>query len=418
MVGANHLSGGASLRERLFMEPAEIGLFMDQLRDAGIEQALVLSTCDRVEIGAVHADSDRVISAVLELFCRRSGLPRSEIDSQCVLLQGRDAVHHLFSIAASLESLVIGEPQVLGQVKESHRLSGDAGMSGVELEAVLDAAYHAAKRVRTETGIGERSVSIAAAAERLARNVHGPLENCTVLLIGGGEMGEVIVNHLRARGIGRINVTARITAQSRMLARQLGGHYLTYEELEDGLADADVVVSAIGAGHHILNRDMIARALSARRHKPVFVIDAAVPGDVHPQVNELDSAFVYDIGDLERVAHEGRAGRDAEIEAASAIIEEEVSRFLDDRAQRNAGPLVAALRGHFDAVRDDVLAANPGNAEEATRLLVNRLLHDPSETLRRLAAEDPESLEAAGKLFEELFCVVSDNKQDDEEGDR
>ncbi len=423
VVGASHRTSSATLRERLFVDDAHVPSVLGRLREAGLAQAMVLSTCDRVEVEGVHEDPDFASTVVLEVLAGHSGADRTEIDSHCYRLEGQDAVRHLFSVAASLDSMVVGEPQILGQVKESHRRASESAMIGPELGGVLAAAYRTAKRVRTETSIGERPVSIAAAAERLARNVHGDLGSCTALLIGAGDMGELIADHLRRAGLGRILVATRIASQAEDLARHLGGHVADFADLSRGLADADIVIAATGGARFVIDSAMVAAALKARRHKPVFVVDTGVPGDVHPGVDALDDVFVYDLHDLETVAVEGIAGRDAEAGAAATIVEEEVARYFRGQAERGAHPLVAALRAHFEAVRQEVLDGAPNDPAAATRLLINRLLHDPSDTLRRLAAEDGASFAEAERLIAELFGVSMDgepetSRQPHEETDR
>lgn len=405
VVGANHRTSTVALRERLLVDDGRAPMLLDRLRDNGLEQAILLATCDRVEVDVLHNDPDVATKSVLDLFSAHSGADPAEISRQCYRLEGRPAIRHLFSVAASLDSLVVGEPQILGQVKNSHRLAREKSMVGPELEGLLAAAYHAAKRVRSETSIGERPVSIAAAAERLACNVHGSLEKCAALLIGPGEMGELIAEHLRRAGLERIMVMAGILAQAEELALRLAGHFEPMENLAQRLPEADIIISAVASGRYALTREMVRDALAARRQKPVFLIDAGVPGDIEPAVNDLDSAFVYDLADLEGVAVEGLAGRDAETRAAAEIIEQEVDRFIDDQAGRAASPLVTALRAHFEETRRDILDIGSDDANSTTRLLVNRLLHGPSEVLRRMAATRDPALPEAERLMARLFGI-------------
>ena len=421
MVGANHRSSSASLRERLYFEPAETPAFLSRLRQDGIAAALALATCDRVEVMAADEDSDRAAGIILDTLSSRSGVPRADLDEQCIRLAGRAALQHLFSVASSLESLIVGEPQVLGQVRAGDRIAREAGMIDPTLDAALSGAYHAAKRVRTETAIGERPVSIAASAERIARNIHGELSTASALLVGGGEMGCMIADHLRAAGLDRLTVTARIASQAQSLSRQLGGHYGLFEELGGLLSGADIVISALGAGRPEISGDAVREAIASRRRKPVFLIDASVPGDIEAAVNDLDGAFLYDIDDLEAVASEGRSVRDSEAVAARAIVDEEVARFLLDEAGRDADPLVTALRGAFEAARRQALRDAPGDADRATELLINRLLHEPSSALRRMAGDG--SVEQARALLGRLFDIpigggpVGDADGEDEKND-
>jgi glutamyl-tRNA reductase len=412
LVGANHRTSTVALRDRLFVEDDQVTVLLDRLREKGLDQAIMLATCDRIEVGVLHDDPDFAAQCVLDFFTSYSGVDISDLDRQCYRLQGRDAVQHLFGVAASLESLVVGEPQILGQLKNSHRLAHDKSMVGAELEGLLAAAYHAAKRVRTDTSIGERPVSIAAAAERLACNVHGTLEDCAALLIGAGEMGEWIAEHLRRAGLGHIVVVANIMAQAEELALRLGGNFEPLETLADRLPEADIVISAVASGRHVLTRTMVKAALAARRQKPVFLIDAGVPGDIEPAVNELDSAFVYDLADLEGVAVEGLVGRDSETAAAAEIIEAEVERYFEVQAGREVSPLVAALRDHFEETRRDILNNSSDDTASATRLLINRLLHEPSEVLRQMASARDPALPEAERLLARLFGVRTEDDDD------
>ena len=418
LVGANHRTSTVALRDRLFVDDDQAPGLLDRLRDCGLEQAILLTTCDRIEVDVLHDDPDFAAKSVLDIFSAHSGADYAELDRQCYRLEGRPAIQHLFSVAASLDSLVVGEPQILGQLKNSHRLAQEKSMVGPDLEGLLAAAYHAAKRVRTETSIGERPVSIAAAAERLACNVHGSLGDCTALLIGAGEMGELIAEHLRRAGLGRIIVAANIMAQAEELALRLGGHFEPFENIAQCLPEADIVVSAVASGRYVLTQAMVKDALAARRQKPVFLIDAGVPVDIEPAVNDLDSAFVYDLADLEGVAVEGLVGRDAETRAAAEIIEQEVERFFDVQAARAASPLVSALRDHFEDTRRDILDNASNDTNSATRLLINRLLHGPSEVLRHMATVRDPSLPEAERLIARLFGVQADDgKSGGKDGD-
>lgn len=417
VVGTSHRTSGAAFRDRLFVDVDDQPAFLDRLRDTGVSNAVFLATCDRVEVQALHSDHDVTAHAILDLMASYSGVERRELDQQCYRLDGRAAMTHLFSVAASLDSLVVGEPQVLGQLKDCHRLAQSKSMIDTELGGILAAAYRAAKRVRTETTIGQRPVSIAAAAERLARNVHGDLAHCTALLVGAGEMGELIADHLRRAGLGRITVTARIAAQAEGLAQRVGGHHALFNVLQLCLDDSDIVITAVGTGRHAITREMISTALSHRKRRPVFLIDTGVPGDIQPSVNELDDAFVYDLAELEAVALKGLAGRDAETSSAVAVVEEEVSRYFAEQAGREISPVIAALRQHFQSVRQDVLDDEPDDAAAATRLLVNRLLHEPSDVLRSMSKDRNAALQNAESLLGTLFGVDSERKKDSVETD-
>jgi glutamyl-tRNA reductase len=347
---------------------------------------MVLSTCDRVEVLACHADREAAFRMVSDMMAERAGIAPAELAGQLYVHWDAEAVRHVFTVTASLDSQVIGEPQVLGQVKAGHRIAREAAMTGTNLEALLQAAYAAAKRVRSETAIGERPVSIAAAAVQLARDLHGDLGRCAGLLIGAGEMGELVAGELLAGGLSDLTVIHPTEARAQALARALDCHFSPYDNLVQRLAAADVVLAALGRRQYVLSADMVIAALRQRRRRPVFIVDAGIPGDVEPAVNRIDEAFLYDLGDLERVAMEGRSNREAEARAAWRIVDAEVAAFLHGRAERRAAPALTRLRAYFEAMRVEALADAGGDAERATRLLVNRLLHGPSRTLRALGA--------------------------------
>ena len=403
IVGANHKSSGLMLRDRLFVEDGAVPEFLDRLRQAGLTQALVLSTCDRVEVQAIDPGGGEAPDLIARALADHAEMAPGEIDGQLYTLWDDVAVRHVFTVAASLDSQIVGEPQVLGQVKACHRLARDAGMTGSALEAILQAAYSAAKRVRNETAIGERPVSISAAAVQIAREVHGDLDRCTALLIGAGDMGEMVARDLISAGLSQLTVTHPTEKRAEGVARALDAHVAAYDTLSVLLAEADIVLAAVGRRRHLLTGDMVTAALGTRRQKPVFIIDAAIPGDVEPAVNRIDAAFLYDLGDLEGVAMGGRADREAEAQAAWRIIDAEVEDFLRGRAERGAVPALNLLRDHFEDSRAEVLASAGHDADEATRLLVNRLLHVPSQVLKEQAAgQGREQEEAEWRTMERM----------------
>ncbi|MFQ6016941.1 MAG: glutamyl-tRNA reductase [Kiloniellaceae bacterium] len=395
VVGVNHRSATAALRDRLFAAEPDPRRLLDRIRAAGLSEAMVLSTCERLELVAVDDDPAAAAEVLLGLLARAARTDAAELGGHSFRHQGVEALRHVFAVAASLDSQMIGEPQILGQVKESHRLAAEARLMGPTLESVLQAAYAAAKRVRGETPVAEQPVSIAAAAVQVARDVHGDLSRRRGLLIGLGEMAEFMAAELQDAGLKDLVVVHGSVERAATAAHRLGCHFRPWEELAEALAGADIVVAAVGSGRYSVTAPVAEAALKRRRREAIFLIDAAVPGDVDPAVGRLDGTFVYDLEDLERVALRGKATREAATEAAWRILGEELAGFLRRRAERAAAPAVAALRRHFEAVREQVLAEGRMGAAAATRLLVNRLLHDPSEVLREAAAQPAERNPAA-----------------------
>lgn len=397
VVGANHRSSSLALRDQLFVEDAAVPAFLARLRALGLNQALVLSTCDRVEVWTVHPDQQRAAAVVTTAFAEKATLPAEALGQQLYTHAGAEAVRHCFAVTASLDSLIIGEPHIHGQVKAVHRLAREVEMTGADLEALLQAAYSAAKRVRSDTHIGERPVSIAAAAVQFAKDLHGDLDRCSALLVGAGDMGELVAEALQAGGLTRLTVTAPRLARAESVARTLNAHVRPFDSLTEALAEADIVLASLGSRHVVITAEQITQALRKRRRKPMFLVDAGIPGDIEPAVNRVEGAFLYDLTDLERVALEGRANREAAARTAWGILDEELSGFFKGRAARAAVPAIVALRDHFERARDQALREAAGDADKATRLLIHRLLHDPSEVMKDMAG-----LGAAGRPDWEL----------------
>ena len=405
VVGATRRSSTLALRDRLFIDDAAAPDFYRRLAEAGVIQAIMLSTCDRVEVQGMSEAPAAAIDAVREILAARAGEDPAEIATQLETLNGDEAVRRIFAVAASLESQVIGESQVLGQVKEGHRLAGRHGMVGPALESLLQAAYAAAKRVRNETEIAERSVTLASSAVQIARDLHGDLSGSTGLILGLGDMGDLIGGQLRLAGLGGTILTGP-SRRTEVEARRMGCNFVPFEKLEDALADADIVVTASGTGRFLVTVEAMEQALRRRKRRPVLILDSGIPADVEPAVHDLDGAFVYTLDDLEQVAREGRANREAAAADAWKIVEAAADAWRRSLAERDAVPTLVSLRNEFEAVRDEILAADPNaDAAEATRRLVNRLLHRPSEALRELAAEIGSEAErqAATRIVERLF---------------
>ena len=412
-AGLDLRSAALDLRDRIFIPEGELPGFHAELRRAGIEQAIVLSTCDRIEVLGAHADPVTATALVAALLAARAGVP--SLHGHVYALTDAAALRRIFGVAAALESQVLGEPQVLGQVKAAHQMAQAAKLMGPELEHALQAAYGAAKRTRNETAIGQRPVTLASAAIQLARDVHGDVGRCGGVLIGSGELGELLVEQLKGAGLRSLAVTGPHRVRAEETARRLTCHFFSFDGLETRLADADIAVTALGSGKHVITAPMMERVMVRRRRRPVFIVDLGVPADADPAVEALDGVFRYDLDDLEHVTMSGRASRGAAAADAWAIVEQEIATFARSRAERDAVPALVALRRHFEAVRAQVLRQANGDAARATELLVNRLLHDPSEVLRRIAAGDAQGLsdsETVSRVVAALFRL--DDPRDEE----
>lgn len=416
VVGSNHRSGTALLRDRLFVDEATLPSALARLRAAGVEQAVILSTCDRTEIQAVGDAAGHAANIVRDEFAWIGDLQKGELEDQSYTLFDDAALRHIFAVASSLDSQVIGEPQVLGQVRTSHRIATECGMVGPELDAILQAAYGVAKRVRSETDIARRPVSIASVAAQLAQDLHGDLGDCNALVVGLGDIGDLIHEQLRLAGLRNSTLTGP-SARAEAVARRAGMHFADFDTLADALVSADIVVSAAGTGRRIIDRPIVEAALKARRRKPMLLLDVAMPADMARDIEKVDDAFLYAFDDLERVALEGRSKRQAAAEEAWQIVDEALEAWHRREAEREAIPAVVAMRDYFDTAREQVLSDHPGaDAAQATRLLINRLLHRPLTAMRDIAAsgDTPGGLSSARleELVRRLFGGTSDKERD------
>jgi glutamyl-tRNA reductase len=360
----------------------------------------VLATCDRCEIWTSVDDPGAAMPKLAELIAEAALLPVGQVASQLHRLSGSEALRYAFAVAASLESQIVGEPQVLAQVKDAHRLASRAGMLEAELDAVFRSALSTGKRVRAETGIAHQSVSMAACVTALCRQVFGNPAEISALILGDSDLGEFVMQHLMEAGLARWTVAQRsIDRAEAWAARHRGLHAAALSDLDRLLPAADLTIGALDGAQIAVNRDQVKVAVRARRRAPMLFIDLAVPGDIDPRVNDVDDAFLYGLDDLERLAMRGRHEREEAAKAAWRIVDESVAAFARESEVRSAAPAVSALKAHFDAERERLLAEQPGlDAAEATRRLVNRLLHRPLTALRD-AAPDPKLEQAALNLF-------------------
>jgi glutamyl-tRNA reductase len=411
VVGTNYRTGSLELREQCALLESDLPAALEELRHAGLGEGVLIATCDRIELVSGDPAAGARLAALL---ARRSGQPALALRGLLYQHEDGAALRHLLAVACALDSHVIGEPQVLGQVKAAHRAAVEAGLVDGGLDAAFGAAFAAARRVRRETRIAECPVSIAAAAVQFARDIHGDLDGCAALLLGPGEMGELLAEHFHQAGLAQL-VICGPPARARRAAQRFASNVLPLEALDEALTRADIVIASLGSGHCVLTAPRIAAALRRRPRRPIFVIDAAIPADAEPAVNDLDGAFLYDLDDLERAAMAGRATREAASLDAWRIVDAELATLQRRRAERLAVPAVVALRAHFERVRAEVLLTASGDAEAATRLLVNRLLHDPSEVLRGLAGGTAGDIAALEDLMRRLFRLGSDEPGGEEE---
>ena len=391
-LGINHRSAPIALRERVAFSGDALPLALTQMRALpAVREAALLSTCNRTELYAVADDEGE---ALIDWLANVPG-GGSDLRSYLSHHQRRAAVRHLFRVATGLDSLVLGEPQILGQVKEAWTSARGAGALGSQLDRLFQQAFVTAKRARTETRIGNSPVSVASVAVRLAEESFARLEDSSVLLIGAGETIELAARHLAQAKVKRLMVANRTLAHAQELASRHGGVALPLAEIDRHLAQADVVFSATASREPVLQQHQVQAALKARRHRPMLLLDLAVPRDIAPDVAELKDAYLYTVDDLERSVEDNRRNRREAAEAAEAIVELQVARFSETQAISHlTGPL-RRLRAHGENAREDVLerarrqlAAGQDPEQVIERLahtLTNRLLHAPTAAVRETA---------------------------------
>ena len=396
LAGLNHRNAPVELREQVAITAEDLPEALPALRNCpGVTEALILSTCNRVELLIVYEGEAPDLP---EFLARRFGVDATGLRGHMYLYRNEEAVWHLFRVAASLDSMVVGEPQILGQVKAAYHAARAAGTIGPELERLLQQAFSVAKRVRTETGIAGSSVSIASVAVELALKIFGSLAGKRVLLVGAGKMGELAARHLLARGASSIAVTNRTLARAERLAQGFGGQVLAWERLRGEADGFDILITSTGSHEFVFHREDGQRWMQQRRGRPMFFIDIAVPRDVDPEMNRVDGIFLYDIDDLQGVAQANLADRSREAAAAEQLLSEEVERW-DRRTQTlDAVPPLLALEGSGEAMRQAELRRAAGRleglttaqreaVEALTRGLANKFLHAPLQALRAAAVE-------------------------------
>jgi glutamyl-tRNA reductase len=401
-------------------EPLAVALesLPGELRDlrerAGISELALLSTCNRVEYYFTAPDEAAAGAALLAALSERlRPQDRERLAATALRLSRRDALSHLFRVAASLESMVVGEPQVLGQVKDAFHVAAEHRSTGPVLRGLIPHVLRAAKRVRTETQIARNPVSISYVAVQLAQRIFDTLADQAVLVVGAGEMAELAVEQLRRAGIRRLILTNRTYANAVTLAERFQGTAEPFERLPELLAEADIVISSTGARGFVLTRDLVRGAMRARRGKSMFFIDIAVPRDVDPAVNELSNVYRYDVDDLQSVADANRKEREREAHAAQAIVEQEVDRYVRWSEALGAVPTVRALRERFAATGEQELAKtltqlkhlapqDQTRVQHLVRTVVNKLLHTPSMRLKQTGDAEEGRLyaDALTRLFD------------------
>ena len=413
LVGASHRTAPVELRERLDFCSRGLESAVRRLGDrASNTEAVIISTCNRAEVYIACNEPAVAVDDVLRFISEFHHLSEDQVRPHLYSHLDRDAVRHLFRVSSGLDSMIVGEPQILGQIKEAYGVATNAQTAGPLLNKLFHWAFGVGKRVRSETALAEGAVSVSFAAVSLSKKIFGTLHGRHVLVIGAGEMGKLTAMHLKAQGAASITITSRTLSHAQQLAEEVGGVVTSWDAMPQALLDADIVVTSTGAPSAILSKAQVRAAVPANRTRPLFIIDIAVPRDVAPEAAEIEQVFLYNIDDLQAIVRENLQKRGAEVTQAEQIVEEEVAKFGTWQRSREAVPTIVALRQRFEHIRkselerlDFKLAGLPPDArqrvDEVTRLIIEKLLLTPTEQLK--TADDLQLMSQYAEALHRLF---------------
>ena len=413
VTGMSHRTAPLEVREQLALEEDKVRQILGDLSGRGLlTEVMILSTCNRVEVYGVAEVPGEARSAAFSLLGAQRGLRLPDLEALLYTKTEEDAVLHVFRVAASLDSMVLGEPQILGQVKDAFALAQSSSTVGPLLHTLMTQAFNVAKKVRTETEIGRLAVSVSFAAVELARKIFGSLEGKSVLLVGAGEMGELAARHLVDQGSLPVYVTNRTRSRAEELARALAGTAVPFDQLDASMESVDIVITSTAAPEPIIRAAEVQRAMHARRSRPLFFIDIAVPRNVEAAVNGLPNVFCYDVDDLRGVVESNLRERQREAQRAEALVQREVERFAERLKDLEVVPTIVSLREKLEAVRraevDRALARLPNADAETRRIIealseaiINKVLHAPTVKLRDSSRQGhgPRWIELISELF-------------------
>ena len=411
-IGLNHKTASVELRECIAFSKDDSAIALQTLhRKPYINEIILFSTCNRVEVLLVTTNTSEAIAETKKFIADSNELPLDQFENALYTHVNDEAVRHIFRVASSLDSMVIGEPQILGQIKDAYRSASDLKTSGVILNRLLHRTFSVAKRIRSETGIGDRAVSISYAAVELGKKIFGSLENKKILLIGAGEMAELAVEHLIRNKTGEILVANRTFETGVELAKQFNGKAIKFEEISESLKSVDIIISSTGSPDFVIARNTVKSVIRTRRNRPLFFIDIAVPRDIDPEVNWLTNSYVYDIDDLQGVIDENLEDRQREAIKGERIIDETVIGFRNWYLSLEVVPTIVALRNKLESIAENevnkTLKSNqlPPQSNESikkmTAAIINKVLHGPTLFLKESGMDDNKSqhIDMIRKLF-------------------
>ena len=422
VVGLSHKTAPIEVREKLNFPEATVPDALRKLMSyEGVRESLILSTCNRVEIYASVPDSAKGIDSIKQFISDYHQLSREVLEQSLYVYPDAQGVRHTFRVASSLDSMVVGEAQILGQLKEAFDIALKTKTTSTILNKLTKKAISVAKRVRTETKLAEGAVSISSAAVELAKKIFGELTGKTVMLLGAGEMAELAAQHLLGNGVKNIMVANRTFERAEELAKEFKGDAIRFEHFPDAMVMADILICATGAPKYVVHRDMVSRALKERRNKPIFMIDISNPRNIDPEVDKVDNVYLYDIDDLQSKVDINTEGRAKEAERAEEIVANEVETYLQWERALDAVPTIVDLREKIEDIRkrelDKTMGSFEGINEDQKRALeamsqaiVNKLLHAPLVVLKQ-AASNPDTSDNTIAVARKLFNLDKELKK-------
>lgn len=408
ILGLNHNTAPVEIREQVVFAGDEVGRALTRLTELeGVDEAVLLSTCNRTEFYIITSDGGR---DRLRAWLHDDRHLDPAFGGSLFTMESEEAIRHIFRVACGLDSMVLGEPQILGQLKDAYRDAQQTGTVGKQLSRLFQHTFSVAKKVRTDTAIGANPVSVASAAVSLAQQFFAGFSQHTALLVGAGVTIELVARHLTARKLGRLFIANRDIDRARRLAGQFGGYAVPLSELEGTLPEADILITSTASPEPIITRAQLEAAKKSRKHKPIFAVDIAVPRDIEAEAAELDDVYLYTIDDLQKVIQEGQLSREAAATDANRILDEEIARYLGMERAKQVSPVITALRDRAESIRDEVLREarrrlrkgvdSDEVIEYATASLMKKLLHNPSVRLRAAGeAEEEDIIAITRSLF-------------------
>jgi len=421
LVGINHRTAPVEVRERVDFHARGLQAALRALAERGSSrEAVVVSTCNRAEVYVACDDATATRRDLVHFVSEYNGVSASDLTEHMYDIVDLEVARHLFRVAAGLDSLVMGEPQILGQVKDAHTAAGEAHTAGAVLNRLFHASFAVGKRVRTETGLGSGAVSVSYAAVALARKIFGDLDGRSVAVIGAGEMGKLTALHMKSQAVRHVTIVSRTMSHAARTAEAIGGASAApWEELDAVVGASDIVITATGAASAILTKARIASIMRPRRNRPLFIIDIAMPRDVEPAAGEIEQVFLYNIDDLQATVRENLARRASEVSRAETIVSEEMDKFAVWYRSRGVIPTVVALRERFETIRRAELerlhfklSTLPPEArarvDEITHLIVEKLLLMPTEQLKAL--NDADTAGAYSEALTRLFGLTESDE--------